>query len=235
MTQGAKKSGPSFGSDGSATNALRLGNVPVSQGGNSQFSVGTTMTWTTSADIAPGTFMIIGFYSNSGTSFQIDIIDPAGSNWQTAILDKSGAPEIEIRYAFANGRILAGSTMTAVNNNSASRYGAIMASLTGVPSSSALDKAPAVTRATAANATSISTGTLSQVGEIVFGLVVSASSFGTFTPGGAFCQIASMGGSAAKGFLCYQPVDVTTAVSWAPSWSGGSILHASAACSFKFR
>lgn len=188
--------------------------TPVDQGHASSFSSATSNAITTLASIGAGDSIIVLGYANTSGDDIASVTDTAGNSY-SQIATVTTSPVLSV-WACSNA-VASNSGMiitVSYNGTGTIRHGAQAISVSGLGN---LDIVSANAHGTGTSATSVSTGTLTAQPELVLGCFVAGTDPGTFTPGGSFTQVGS-GGPSAWPFICWQTVNSTASVSWAPSW-----------------
>jgi hypothetical protein len=188
----------------------------------------SSITAATSAAIPAGALAVIVVGCNTTNSVTVSSVSDGTNSYTkaTSVSQNGGVGETSIWYKLNASAVSSGATIT-VNFSGASgspaQAGLIGAYVTGP---SALDKTNQGTAAS--TTTSISTGTLSQSLEIIFGgnFENNAASPTYTTPSGFTNVATNVTGNNGAIALDYKKVTSTGSVTYAPSWSTGSGIGA---------
>lgn len=194
--------------------------TPVSLGTvNTGTSGSSTYTITTGAAVQVGDLVIVGTaYDGSSTIAISSITDTAGNTYTRIQQSTSGTTQAELWYCYS---AIAMASSSSINANWASALtggtpaiAVLAARIPGVMITSPLDQSAQQAATTATP--SVTTGALAIPNEIVFGLAYQG---GTYTEASGYTNIngASTNGTTK---LSYKTVNSTSAVTFAPTWSG---------------
>lgn len=192
--------------------------TPASLGTNTVSGSTSSLAITTITGILSGDFVVVAISYNSATAIVSSVSD--GSNtYAKAYGTKTGSGGLEVWYA-ANCSAVASSSSITITLSAAAAQMSIGAGR--VPGVSATPFDVGATSVTQTTSPSVSTGTLAQTGEIVFGAIggfnitgitEDASFTRVFTPVGFGSQV-PVG-------LAYKIVTAQTTVAYAPTLTGG--------------
>lgn len=196
--------------------------TPLGLGTHNQVASGTNILTTSTNDCPVGSFIIVYVSFTTIADTLSSVADSAGNSYTVLENELGTAIGIGIAYCISSTFDLpVGGTITATMGGTVtSEIGASCVS--GIAISSPIDVSAKTSNGLAATAAaSVSTGTLSQPTEILFGLLACTASTGAITLGGSWNQLANSSSSASTPTvtIAYQIVSSTASVAWAPTWS----------------
>lgn len=218
--------------------------LPYNIGSNSANIAVSSIAITTVADVSIGSLIVVSCGNiNTGSDTVSTITDNASGGSNTYVkavggFEASANIDAEIWYSVANHTLSSGSTITITMTSSvgiqAIAVGA--AALVGVMASP-LDATPTqVTYASGQSSPTISSGTLAQPTEALFGFVFCFSGNITFTQAAGFTNLSKIsniiGANTGNMSFDYRVVSSTSSVTYNPGLSAGQTVNIDL-CSFK--
>lgn len=208
--------------------------VPRSLGSNTHTGSGlTTTTITTTANINAGDAVVVFFaISDNGSVKTVSGISDGSTNSYAQIVGTSNTADAAGEFwGVANsGFIASGATITITHTSTSSVSANIVVgavAIAGLLRSSPVDK---TNSAAGTNNPSVATGTLSQANEIVIGQSERPT---TYSGASGFTNLFNVTNGNAVLAADYQIVAATTTVTYAPNWTGGTVVTANMIASLK--
>ena len=206
--------------------ALPVIGTPVNIGTTNASSTGVSYTITTTANILAGDALVFsGLSYRSGGAFNIlSISDGTNSYTFSSNRQVFGNQTVENWYVCGATAISSGATITVTFAGVNTAWNSSVSRISGIKASSCLDVAPAGSTGTSTSGT-VSTGTLAQSNEIIFGNA-GVNNCPTYTEASGFTT--SNSGSVCNAFgltmsQAYKTVSATTTTAFAPSWSSSQL------------
>jgi len=205
--------------------------APISIGTPTNISGGTasSYTFTTNANIVAGDLVVLSIMIDDlTTAANVSTVSDGTNTYSRAVQrqDATNAVDIEIWYKSGAAAVSSGATITVTL--SAATAGAAVGiqgfRITGIASTGALDKTNSA-QGLGGTTPSYSTGTLAKANEIIIAATNTTSTTLTnYNPGAGFTNAIStnIGPNNFEMTLDYDIVDTTTAVTYAPTWTGSS-------------
>lgn len=216
---------------------LTAGRTPIGTPvtlGSTQGAGGTnSVTLTTAAAIPAGCLVVVGVYVGFGTSQSISGVSDGTNSYTKAVgnvYDGTTQTVLDIWYKENASAVSSSASLTATFS-AASLGGSNVpiinaAYVTGILTSSSLDKSSTGTQNSGTAYASGSTTTLAQANEIAFGFMAHYNASATDTEGSGFTNINTTSKGSANWWmsrLSYQTVSATTALNYQPSTSVATI------------
>lgn len=215
--------------------------TPTSIGVNSFTGTvsGSSITFTTSAAIVAGNLAIIIIALGSNSTPTVSSVSDGTNSYTKAVGLNNGGNTVdcEIWYKENAAAVNSGATVTATLSAgmSGGSEGWVIQGYqaSGVATASSLDKT--ATSATNSTTPSVSSGTLTQADEILFGASYNNNSSRTYTEASGFTNLLTPLGAIGKSLgIGYKIVSSTASVSYAPTWDvSAGISMATILASFK--
>lgn len=195
----------------------------------------SSKTFTTVAAIPAGALSVIlvNYYNSGASSVAVTSVSDGTNTYTQAVFISQGSSTPSAGSLYYCNNCLAvgsGATVTVTWAGNTAGQAIIGAVVTGIASSSSLDKTASA--ATATNTPTVSTGTLSVSNEIVFGLV-SGYNYTASTEDATFTNIANIYPNQLIGTLGYKIVSSTGSVTYSPILVGGAIYTPIAVATFQ--
>lgn len=187
--------------------------------GHSQ-AANATNTGTTSANnCAAGSTIILVATGNSNTNVLASVADSASNIWQTPIdVTTNTGTHLGVAYAINTANALnIGGTITASFGSSTTTFIAAEC-VQGLSATAPLDKHNNTATGTGTSSTGVTTGTLNDTNEIVYGIFGAGSAIGTSACGSGFTSFAVNNGVPSMR-ACWQIVSSSASVSFVPTWT----------------
>jgi hypothetical protein len=198
--------------------------TPTLVGSGTNATSTSTLTFTTSATIVAENLVVIAIGYGSLAATISAISDGTNSYTKAYSQGESGVGNSQLWYCANAQAVSSGATVTVTGNTSvaAGKFVGVVAQVSGVAASSALDSA-GNTNAGSSSTPSVATGTLAQASEIIFGVFGFSSSLTYATEAPGFTNLYNnVLGTTPPLALDYQIVSSNTAVTYAPGYSGNS-------------
>lgn len=207
--------------------------TPTSIGSAASSPAGSTITFTTSADIVSGNLAVIVVGWNANNIITVSSVSDGTNSYTRAIQIIHGTANtgLEIWYKENAAAVSSGATVTATMSGTAGGANAAIsgAQVSGVALSSPLDKTGS---AQGTGNQSCSTGTLSQADEAIFGASITIGSPASYTAASGFTNLSQPNTNGTWVVCDYQIVAATTTVSFAPNFASNASRNCAAVASF---
>lgn len=205
--------------------------TPVALGNSSALANVSTGVITLTAAVATGNLIVVAAHASVTTAIST-VTDSKGN---TYVVDNTSGTTRRAAIASAQCTIALAIndtiTVTYASASSATRT-QIAFSVSGLATSSALDKAPTASTGTVAAWGGGLTGTLTQADEIIFGVVTRGGST-TSTPGGSFTEVEDTNVNSLTCGTVYQIVSATTSLNPGGTFAASGTAWDSVTASYK--
>lgn len=187
---------------------------------------GLTLTFTTTAAIAAGNLVVFALASNTINTASLSSVTDGTNTYSKAVgVSTAGPSDVEIWYCANAAAVAAGATITATYNTASGNgtYQAAACQVSGIATTSALDKTTSASSTSSPSSLSMTTAALASANEIVFGFAMEVStSTATYNAASGFTNFAKMGAAGTTNIfsgLDYDIVSSSSAVTYGPSWA----------------
>lgn len=201
--------------------AFKLGvGTPATLGLTNSTASATGVITTATNDCPVGSTIILAAAYTTIADTLSGVADSGGNAWQTPV-DNTTATTVGIGFAYALNTahdLPIGGTITATFGGATnSQVRAIC--VQGLALAAALDAHNHTATGTAASATSVATGTLSQANEFVLGMLGTAATAAGYTPGVGYSNYSTGNTNAPSITMSFKTVFATTSATYAPGWT----------------
>jgi hypothetical protein len=213
--------------------------TPTSIGSNSNTGNVTSITITTSAAIVAGNLAIVGVAFYNGNVVTISSVSDGTNTYSQALFVTDATTNLTsaLWYKANAAAVSSGAslviTFSFIVSNSFGGVFAAAAQVSGIAMSSPLDSAGATGTAESVSSISVTTGTLAQASEILFGVSNVRTTGTTITDGYTNLYNSGVNANEYAGILGYKIVSSTAAVTYNPSANSSTTYWASVNAPFK--